>query len=664
MRRKFFKNRLSKYVAAAMVLVVGFGAAASATPAGTVDYGLLQQDGIVVTAQGRDIQQPTTADTVKFGAKIAANASVTVNNLFFACRTSTQANCDFGLTANQVIGTTVTAFEKTKVFPAVDTYTVWLAYEKPSGTFVNLTPPMSVAVAAPPPPPATNVALNKTATANAQCNGNETPAKAVNGTVNGGNTDKWCAPGSGPKWLKVDLGSNFSISSFNVRHAGAGGEPVGYNTRDFTIDTSTDNVNFTTVATVTGNTANVTTHAVSQIARYVRLNITLGATQTNSDGTTPARIYEFEAMGVAPPPDSTAPSVPSGVTATATSSTSVTVNWTASTDNIGVTGYDVRRDGTTILPATGLSLVDSGRSPSTTYSYEVRAKDAAGNLSAWSAPPAQATTPAPPAGPIANCFGDVKNSSGPIDQARLGGPGCGYPTLATTGVPSGTTLTAYTGPSTITVAGTVIDSKTAGCLDVQAANVTIKNSRITGPCFWNVETSGSGTLLIQDSEINCVNNTGNGVSGSNFVALRLYIHNCENASEINANSQLIDSYLHVSEVGAGHADDIQSQGGNNVVIRHNTFAGLNPITSSIISNPTQNSGWLVENNFFSAGAFTLYCPENVSGGWTVRNNRFYAPVGNYQSDPHRPAFGFTDACGGVGTWTGNYRDDTLGVVSN
>jgi hypothetical protein len=260
-----------------------------------------------------------------------------------------------------------------------------------------------------------------------------------------------------------------------------------------------------------------------------------------------------------------------------------------------------------------------------------------------------------------NCFGDVKNSSGPIDQARLAA--CGYPTRASTGVPAGKVLTPYTGPSVISTPGTVIDGKTAGCLQIRATNVTIRNSRLTGPCLWVVETSMSSTLLIEDSELNCVDGHGNGLDGPNFLARRVYVHDCENAAEINSDSQIVDSYLSAREVGAGHADVIQSQGGNNVVIRHNTFAALNPITASIISNPTNNSGWLVEDNFFSAGAYTVYCPENVGNTWTVRNNRFYGPVGNWSSDPHRPAYGYTDGCGGVGTWTGNYKDNDGAAVN-
>jgi len=80
--------------------------------------------------------------------------------------------------------------------------------------------------------------------------------------------------------------------------------------------------------------------------------------------------------------DTTAPTTPSGVTATA-AGTSVTVSWRASTDAVGVAGYDVLRDGTVVGSTAGsvLTFVDSGLQPRVTYSYQVRARDQAGNRS-------------------------------------------------------------------------------------------------------------------------------------------------------------------------------------------------------------------------------------------------------------------------------------------
>ncbi|GAA2039961.1 carbohydrate binding domain-containing protein [Polymorphospora rubra] len=104
--------------------------------------------------------------------------------------------------------------------------------------------------------------------------------------------------------------------------------------------------------------------------------------------------------GPPPPPDTEPPSVPSGVTATA-SGLSITVAWSASTDNRGVTGYEITRtggpEGTTNLTATTTSHVDNRLTPNTRYTYTVRARDAAGNRSAASAAASATTGNAPPA---------------------------------------------------------------------------------------------------------------------------------------------------------------------------------------------------------------------------------------------------------------------------
>ncbi len=86
----------------------------------------------------------------------------------------------------------------------------------------------------------------------------------------------------------------------------------------------------------------------------------------------------------AAPPDTIAPTVPGNVTATATSSSTVNVTWTSSTDNVAVAGYQVFRNGTLVGTATGLSYPDTGLVSSTTYSYTVAAYDAAGNASTQS----------------------------------------------------------------------------------------------------------------------------------------------------------------------------------------------------------------------------------------------------------------------------------------
>jgi chitinase len=82
--------------------------------------------------------------------------------------------------------------------------------------------------------------------------------------------------------------------------------------------------------------------------------------------------------------DTTPPSTPGNLRSTGTTPSSVSLAWNASTDNVAVTGYNVYRGGTLVTTVTGTTYTDTGRSASTTYTYTVRARDAAGNLSAAS----------------------------------------------------------------------------------------------------------------------------------------------------------------------------------------------------------------------------------------------------------------------------------------
>jgi len=79
--------------------------------------------------------------------------------------------------------------------------------------------------------------------------------------------------------------------------------------------------------------------------------------------------------------DTQAPSTPTNLAASGITQTSANISWTASTDNVGVTGYEVRVNGTLNGTATGTTYALSGLTAGTTYSVSVTAKDAAGNSS-------------------------------------------------------------------------------------------------------------------------------------------------------------------------------------------------------------------------------------------------------------------------------------------
>lgn len=127
------------------------------------------------------------------------------------------------------------------------------------------------------------------------------------------------------------------------------------------------------IASVVGTTfsdtglAPVTAHTYRVIASDAAGN--LSAASNNATATTP--------------PDTTAPSAPTNLTAVGASSTTINLAWTASTDDVGVTGYQVYRDGggTPIGTVTTTSFSDTGLGIGSTHSYTVKAFDAANNTS-------------------------------------------------------------------------------------------------------------------------------------------------------------------------------------------------------------------------------------------------------------------------------------------
>jgi glucose/arabinose dehydrogenase len=150
--------------------------------------------------------------------------------------------------------------------------------------------------------------------------------------------------------------------------------------------------------------------------------------------------------------DSQAPGVPGNLRTSHVRQTSLTLTWDASTDNVGVTGYDVYRGAVLIGTVAGTTFNVTGLTAGMTYTFSVRAKDAAGNNSAQCAPVSVTTLPAgspPPAteqpssggcSPITTFVSDLSWSSaengwGPVERNRANGeqPAGDGPTLRLNG---------------------------------------------------------------------------------------------------------------------------------------------------------------------------------------------------------------------------------------
>ena len=153
----------------------------------------------------------------------------------------------------------------------------------------------------------------------------------------------------------------------------------------------------------------------SQVFHFLLVSVagnTVTVTPTDSLGRSfDSRTYVFPAD--IPPPEITPPSAPASLDATAINSGRVNLSWSQATDNVGVTGYKIYRDGalltTTLASATSYS--DTSVAGGTTYQYTVRAVDAAGNASDPS-PAATVTTPSD--GSVAASF--VRDATGAVDS--------------------------------------------------------------------------------------------------------------------------------------------------------------------------------------------------------------------------------------------------------
>lgn len=122
-------------------------------------------------------------------------------------------------------------------------------------------------------------------------NDNEAPQFAVDGDY----TKKWCATGSAPHEITLDLGSVKTVSAVDVYHAEAGGEGKDMNTKSYAIMVSEDGASFEEVRSVTRNTAGTTHDAFAPVkAQYVKLVVNKPTQGSDSA----ARIYEVEVFGL------------------------------------------------------------------------------------------------------------------------------------------------------------------------------------------------------------------------------------------------------------------------------------------------------------------------------------------------------------------------------
>ncbi|MFE9747424.1 fibronectin type III domain-containing protein [Saccharothrix saharensis] len=177
----------------------------------------------------------------------------------------------------------------------------------------------------------------------------------------------------------------------NPRATGASASSIG-----LAWDASTDNVGVTGYEVYNGTTLATTvegtTATVDGLAPDTEYSFTVVAKDAagNRSAASPAVTARTETA-----PDTEGPAAPAGLAVSGVTQSSVTLGWTASTDNVGVTGYEVYNGTALAATVEGTTATVDGLAPDTEYSFTVVAKDAAGNRSAAS-PAVTARTEATP----------------------------------------------------------------------------------------------------------------------------------------------------------------------------------------------------------------------------------------------------------------------------
>jgi chitodextrinase len=133
-------------------------------------------------------------------------------------------------------------------------------------------------------------------------------------------------------------------------------------------------------STLAGSTA-TTIYKVTGLSSSTSYSFTVKARDIYGNASSASATLSASTLG----PDSTPPSAPTGLATVSVTSTSVSMTWNPSTDDVEVVGYDVYNGTTLAGTATTTGYTVIGLSPSTTYSFTLRAKDAKGNASTASA---------------------------------------------------------------------------------------------------------------------------------------------------------------------------------------------------------------------------------------------------------------------------------------
>jgi chitodextrinase len=269
---------------------------------------------------------------------------------------------------------------------------------------------------------------------------------------------------------------------------------------------STDNVGVTGYNVYLNGTKVTTTSGTATAYTFLSLacgtTFTLGVEAQDLAGNVSTRATQSAATSACVSADTQAPTVPTGLAKTGGTDSSVSVSWNASTDNVGVTGYGVYRDGASVASTSSTSFTLTSLACGTTYSISVDSFDLAGNRSAKAtiSVATNACPPPPPGGAslYLSPSGSDSNSctqSAPcrtIDRAYdLAQPGQTVAMAA--GTYGGGTISG-TKSGIVTVRGPASGVATVGNTRFNATNLTLDGGRQCGA--WGSSGVGNCGILI------------------------------------------------------------------------------------------------------------------------------------------------------------------------